>query len=141
MVRSYVHVFILVACSSPVGAQWLDYPTAGIPRTPDGKPDLAAPAPRSADGGPDISGIWQLEPSCPPEGCAQFVSDYPIGQEFRNFGWKLPGGLPYQPWERSGQAYRRVASDRRRSRTQSIAPICQDPPLDECLAADRTAYP
>ena len=98
MVRSYVRVCVLVAYGLPVGAQWLDYPTAGIPRTSDGKPDLVAPAPRTADGRPDISGIWQLEPSCPPEGCVQFVSDYPIGQEFRNFGWKLPGGLPYQPW-------------------------------------------
>jgi DNA polymerase III alpha subunit len=28
--------------------QWLNYPTAGVPRTPDGKPDLSAPAPRMA---------------------------------------------------------------------------------------------
>jgi len=38
--------------------QWLDYPTPGIPRTPDGKPNLAAPTPRTADGKPDISGVW-----------------------------------------------------------------------------------
>ena len=30
----------------PLTAQWLNYPTPGIPRTPDGKPNLAAPAPR-----------------------------------------------------------------------------------------------
>jgi len=39
-------------------AQWLNYPTPGIPRTPDGKPNLAAPTPRTADGKPDLSGIW-----------------------------------------------------------------------------------
>lgn len=42
----------------PLTAQWLNYPTPGIPRTSDGKPDLAAPAPRSADGKPDLSGVW-----------------------------------------------------------------------------------
>jgi Domain of unknown function (DUF3471) len=39
-------------------AQWLDEPTRGIPRTPDGKPNLSAPAPRTADGKPDLSGHW-----------------------------------------------------------------------------------
>jgi hypothetical protein len=43
----------------PLAAQWLNYPTPGIPRTPDGKPNLAAPAPRTADGKPDLSGIWK----------------------------------------------------------------------------------
>ncbi len=39
--------------------QWEGYPTAGIPRLPDGTPNLSAPAPRSPDGRPDLSGIWQ----------------------------------------------------------------------------------
>jgi hypothetical protein len=45
----------------PLQAQWLNYPTAGIPRTKDGKPNLTAPAPKLADGTPDLSGIW-MEP-------------------------------------------------------------------------------
>jgi hypothetical protein len=44
---------------APLAAQWLNYPTPGIPRTPDGKPNLAAPAPRTADGKPDLSGVWK----------------------------------------------------------------------------------
>ena len=40
-------------------AQWLDYPAPGIPRTPDGKPNLTSPAPRTSDGKPDLSGIWR----------------------------------------------------------------------------------
>jgi hypothetical protein len=39
--------------------QWLKDPTPGIPRTPDGKPNLTAPAPKTHDGKPDLSGIWQ----------------------------------------------------------------------------------
>ena len=49
---------ISVALSVPLAAQWLNHPTPGIPRTPDGKPNLAAPAPRTPDGRPDLSGLW-----------------------------------------------------------------------------------
>jgi hypothetical protein len=45
----------------PLAAQWLNYPTPGIPRTPDGKPNLSAPALRK-DGKPDLSGIWHGDP-------------------------------------------------------------------------------
>ena len=89
---------LALAFSVTLDAQWLNYPTRGVPRGADGKPNLAAPAPRTADGKPDFSGIWQLEPDapCPAVGCQ---GDYRAGVEFRNLGAKLPGGLlPYQPW-------------------------------------------
>ena len=44
-------------------AQWLNFRTPGIPRTSDGRPDLAAPAPRTPDGKPDLSGLWRPEAS------------------------------------------------------------------------------
>ncbi len=47
-------------CAAPAEAQWLSYRTPGIPRTPDGKPDLSAPSPRKADGKPDFNGVWQI---------------------------------------------------------------------------------
>jgi hypothetical protein len=51
---------LLLAVATSVTAQWLNLPTPGIPRTADGKPNLAAPAPRTADGKPDLSGLWIL---------------------------------------------------------------------------------
>jgi hypothetical protein len=54
-------ILILTSFSATIGAQWLNYPAPGIPRLPDGKPNLSAPTPRSADGKPDLSGLWESE--------------------------------------------------------------------------------
>jgi len=85
---------LLFALTFPASSQWLNYPTAHVPRLRDGNPNLSASAPRTKDGKPDLSGIWQLEAHCPPEGCG----DYPAAPEFGNIGARLKGGLPYQPW-------------------------------------------
>ena len=55
-------ILLLSVWSIPAAAQWISYPTPGIPRTADGKPNLTAPAPKTPDGKPDLSGIW-LTPS------------------------------------------------------------------------------
>lgn len=71
--RSLLAVCVVVSIAGAVQAQWLNYPTPGIPRLSDGKPNLAAPPPRLADGTPDLSGLWATacpagaqEPGCPP---------------------------------------------------------------------------
>jgi len=95
--RIVVGIAIYLICS-PLSAQWLNYATPGIPRLPDGKPNLAAPAPRTADGKPDLSGIWGL--ACPVANavngtikgenvyCATEVS---VPPEFFNFGNSIEG--------------------------------------------------
>src|SRR5215469_199448 len=51
-------ILLVAVAALPLTAQWVHYPTPGIPRTPDGKPNLTAPAPKTADGKPDLSGVW-----------------------------------------------------------------------------------
>lgn len=112
-----VRAVVATTLAVPLAAQW-SYPTAGIPRTAGGKPDLTAPAPRTADGKPDFSGAWDVEHNkpCPPEGCVDFYAP----QEFGNIGWGLKGGLPYQPWALE-LAKARTAAQRK------------DDPLTHCL--------
>src|SRR6188508_3874268 len=60
--RTIAVVVSLVPGACPADAQWLNHPTPDIPRTSDGKPNLAAPAPRTADGHIDLSGPWTGRP-------------------------------------------------------------------------------
>jgi hypothetical protein len=63
-------------------AQWLTYPTPGVPRLANGRPNLAAPAPKMADGKPDLSGVWQTR-----------------GGYTGNLARDLkPGDVSFQPW-------------------------------------------
>jgi len=89
--------------SATLSAQWLKYPTAGVPKTADGKPNLSAPAPRTPDGKPDFSGIWLTDNTinCPRSQDPDALTcgpELPMGKEGINMGVSLPGGLPYQPW-------------------------------------------
>jgi len=42
-----------------LAAQWPAYKRADVPRLPDGKVNLNAPAPKFLDGHPDLSGVWE----------------------------------------------------------------------------------
>src|SRR5262245_43149555 len=56
--KAFLVILLVVGLGTPAATQWLNQPTAGLPRTPDGKPNLTAPAPRAPDGKPDLSGLW-----------------------------------------------------------------------------------
>ena len=86
----------LATTASTTSAQWLNHPTAGIPRTPDGKPNLSAPAPRTADGKPDISGLWRPSPGM-------------VGDIARNL---KPGEVPFQPWAEALYKERRATDSK-----------------------------
>jgi len=99
-----VALVVTIVASPAVGlAQWFKYPTDGIPRTRDGKPNLTAPAPRLPDGKPDLSGIWHSGNRIP---CSNSINAFiECGAEIGgsrltlDLGLDLPGGaLPYQPW-------------------------------------------
>jgi hypothetical protein len=104
----------VIVLALPLAAQWLHYPTPGIPRTADGKPDLSAPTPRTADGKPDLSGVWAMQRSlpCQPMGC--------VPPEFGNIAVSLKDGLPFQPWAR----------ELARSRQESLR---MDDPISHCI--------
>ena len=89
---------ILIVSFSSLHAQWIEYPTPGIPRTADGKPKLDAPAPRAADGKPELSGMWKAANVLPCDGINNICGDLNISRQFSNIAVDLKGGLPYQPW-------------------------------------------
>jgi hypothetical protein len=76
---------IAFTLSEPVFAQWTKVPPAAVPRTPDGKPNLAAPAPRLPDGKPDLSGIW----SSPTKYLRNLAADL------------KPEEVPFQSWAKT----------------------------------------
>lgn len=78
----YLGATLAILIAAPSFAQWLNHPAKGIPRLPDGRPDLNAPAPKQADGKPDLSGLWQPTPA--------YIGD--IARDLK------PGEVPFQPW-------------------------------------------
>jgi hypothetical protein len=61
--RMAIAFAVVALCGAAAHAQWVNYPSPGLPRTKDGKVNLRAPAPRARDGKPDLSGVWHVQPT------------------------------------------------------------------------------
>jgi len=78
---------LVAGCASTATAyaQWDPFPWKNMPRTADGKVDLAAPAKKASDGKPDLSGFWM------PDGAGV--------RHLLNLAADLkPGEVPLTPW-------------------------------------------
>jgi hypothetical protein len=99
---------LIFAFAGTANAQWPEYPSRNVPRTPDGEVDMTAPAPRTRDGHVDFTGIWQNRfggfgrgrggrggrgDQGPP-------SDSPPVATFGDIGANIEGGAPYTEWGR-----------------------------------------
>jgi hypothetical protein len=108
----YLFYALLALTPAALFAQWPNYPTPGVPKTADGKPNLAGPTPRAADGHPDLSGVWQYQrpPGTPAPAKPDPVTAnqapatndiIPLSvrtSQFWNLGASFKDGLPFQPW-------------------------------------------
>src|SRR5262249_7653654 len=105
---------LFAALNASLGAQWSTYPTRGVPKTKDGKPDLSAPAPRPAVGNTDPTGLREAGRG-PGRAQRRTPSNAPIPAEtlpappptadgsppvatFFNLGAGFKEGLPFTPW-------------------------------------------
>jgi hypothetical protein len=97
---------LLCVGPAPAMAQWIDFPTPGIPRLADGKPDMGAVAPRSGDGKPDLSGIWRAGRA------GEYGYDYDVAKNLK------PGEV--QPWAEA-------------LRLKRVQDFRKDSPLANCM--------
>ena len=109
---------IMLLLIAATDAQWIGRPTAGIPRTAGGKPNLSARAPRTPAGKPDFSGIWQPDPG---PGATRGIGETYRSKYFLNItADHQPNEVPFEPWAAT-------------LFTQHVATLSKDDPTARCL--------
>jgi len=113
--RTFILGLFTALLSATVAAQYVKYPTPGVPRLPNGSVNANAPAPKTPAGRPDFSGLWLGAASIPDPACIGkpgCVGQEPIPIQALHIGFtsldqlvKAQAGgldmmtlLPYQPW-------------------------------------------
>ena len=111
---------VLILALAAVLAQWPAYKRADVPRLPDGKVDVNAPAPKFLDGHPDLSGVWEnpgWREGAQVAAAAGVITGVggapttrseparrgpaPLIAAFFELSSMVPGGLPYTPWAKA----------------------------------------
>ena len=102
MTGARLAIVMVVALSASLHAQWLNYPT---PRRASHTGWQARPVCTcSARGRRQAGSVGNLATRAATVRTArECQTDYVPAAEFINFGAKLPGGLPYQPWAASAR--------------------------------------
>jgi hypothetical protein len=105
---SFATLILLSTAPTALFAQWPSYPSPGVPKTADGKPNLSGPAPRTPEGKPDLTGIWQNNRTVGGTVAARTSATPPATNEdliaiarrspFWNLGSQFKDGLPFTPW-------------------------------------------
>jgi len=115
-------IAMIAGASLSLEAQWVRHPTAGVPRTSDGKPDLAARTPRTSDGKPDFSGVWHNDGIGPP---GQEGTGAPPKIVFFDLSHGMSAAPPYQPWAGALAAQRKndEAKDNPDARCLPLGPL------------------
>jgi hypothetical protein len=117
-----VVLVMMLLLTASAFAQWPNQAPRGVPRTSDGKPNLAAAAPRTRDGKPDLGGVWRAEPD--PKGKPEGVEHEVFPRYFVNVAADRanPFDLPFKGGAADVLKERLMADGKEDPQTRCVPP-------------------